>query len=266
MAGPMVGPLLQRLGLDLITAYWEPDGNFPDHEPNPLLPEKPGVHHARGRRPQGRSGDRVGRRRGSLLLHRRHGVVRGRRLPHRAARGIDAAQAARRDDPVRRPRQPRGRGHGAARRRPCADEPRRPCLLQDPDAPGGRSVRRRGVRSLLLPRLLLRRLGHDPSAIDPRAAQHPPGAHVRAAGRRFAPGTSSQARSTPRSSTSRRRSKRSRSATPTPHSTAWTASRSTTTTGTSTCAHRIPSRCCDCAWSRFARARTWKAGATRCSP
>jgi len=39
MAGPMVGPLLQRLGLDLETAYWTPDGEFPDHEPNPLLPE-----------------------------------------------------------------------------------------------------------------------------------------------------------------------------------------------------------------------------------
>jgi phosphomannomutase len=39
MAGPMVGPLLNELGLDLIEAYWEPDGNFPDHEPNPLLPE-----------------------------------------------------------------------------------------------------------------------------------------------------------------------------------------------------------------------------------
>jgi phosphomannomutase len=39
MAGPMIGPLLTDLGLDLIEAYWEPDGNFPDHEPNPLLPE-----------------------------------------------------------------------------------------------------------------------------------------------------------------------------------------------------------------------------------
>jgi phosphomannomutase len=39
MAGPMVGPLLQRLGLDPIETYWTPDGNFPDHEPNPLLPE-----------------------------------------------------------------------------------------------------------------------------------------------------------------------------------------------------------------------------------
>ena len=39
MAGPMVGPLLDQLGLDLVTTYWEPDGEFPDHEPNPLLPE-----------------------------------------------------------------------------------------------------------------------------------------------------------------------------------------------------------------------------------
>jgi phosphomannomutase len=39
MAGPMVGPLLDRLGLDLLETYWTPDGNFPDHEPNPLLPE-----------------------------------------------------------------------------------------------------------------------------------------------------------------------------------------------------------------------------------
>ncbi len=39
MAGPMVGPLLERLGLDLVTSYWRPDGEFPDHEPNPMLPE-----------------------------------------------------------------------------------------------------------------------------------------------------------------------------------------------------------------------------------
>ena len=39
MAGPTVGPLLEQLGLDLVTTYWTPDGTFPDHEPNPLLPE-----------------------------------------------------------------------------------------------------------------------------------------------------------------------------------------------------------------------------------
>jgi phosphomannomutase len=39
MAGPMVGPILERLGLDLEEMYFQPDGEFPDHEPNPLLEE-----------------------------------------------------------------------------------------------------------------------------------------------------------------------------------------------------------------------------------
>jgi phosphomannomutase len=39
MAGMMVGPILRPLGLDLVETYWVPDGNFPDHEPNPLLEE-----------------------------------------------------------------------------------------------------------------------------------------------------------------------------------------------------------------------------------
>jgi phosphomannomutase len=37
MAGPMVGPLLDRLSLDLVKLRWEPDGTMPDGEPNPLL-------------------------------------------------------------------------------------------------------------------------------------------------------------------------------------------------------------------------------------
>jgi phosphomannomutase len=39
MAGEMVGPLLDTFPIELISTYWVPDGNFPDHEPNPLLPE-----------------------------------------------------------------------------------------------------------------------------------------------------------------------------------------------------------------------------------
>ncbi|MDX6699296.1 MAG: phosphomannomutase [Solirubrobacteraceae bacterium] len=39
MAGPMVGPLLEHLGLELVETYFVPDGEFPDHEPNPLLEE-----------------------------------------------------------------------------------------------------------------------------------------------------------------------------------------------------------------------------------
>jgi phosphomannomutase len=39
MAGPTVGPLLERFDLDLVKTYWTPDGHFPDHEPNPMLQE-----------------------------------------------------------------------------------------------------------------------------------------------------------------------------------------------------------------------------------
>jgi phosphomannomutase len=39
MAGPTIRPLLEHLGLDPVELYFEPDGNFPDHGPNPLLEE-----------------------------------------------------------------------------------------------------------------------------------------------------------------------------------------------------------------------------------
>ncbi|HWI94682.1 MAG TPA: phosphomannomutase/phosphoglucomutase [Solirubrobacterales bacterium] len=39
MAGPMVGPSLEKLPLELEEMYFEPNGEFPDHEPNPLLEE-----------------------------------------------------------------------------------------------------------------------------------------------------------------------------------------------------------------------------------
>jgi phosphomannomutase len=49
MAGPMVGPILRRLGLELDEMYFEPDGEFPDHEPNPLLAENRALIEARVR-------------------------------------------------------------------------------------------------------------------------------------------------------------------------------------------------------------------------
>jgi phosphomannomutase len=39
MGGPMVGPILEQLPLQLEEMYFTPDGEFPDHEPNPLLEE-----------------------------------------------------------------------------------------------------------------------------------------------------------------------------------------------------------------------------------
>ena len=177
-----------------------PTANFPDHEPNPLLPENRQFIVTQVLREGADAGHRLGRRRRPLLLHRRHRRVRGRRLPDRAARRVD----------------PRARSPGAtilydvracravarhrrARRRARRDQPRRPRVLQDAHARGGRRVRRRGVRPLLLPRLLLRRLGHDPGAADPRAAV---GRRARRCRELLAPyrasATSSRARSTPK--------------------------------------------------------------------
>ncbi len=39
MAGAMLPPVLERLPIDTVRCYFEPDGSFPNHEPNPLLPE-----------------------------------------------------------------------------------------------------------------------------------------------------------------------------------------------------------------------------------
>ena len=35
----MLPPVLERLPIEAIRCYFEPDGTFPNHEPNPLLPE-----------------------------------------------------------------------------------------------------------------------------------------------------------------------------------------------------------------------------------
>ena len=39
MGGAMLPPVLERLPIDVVRCFFEPDGTFPNHEPNPLLPE-----------------------------------------------------------------------------------------------------------------------------------------------------------------------------------------------------------------------------------
>jgi phosphomannomutase len=39
MAGTMLPPVLERLPIEAVPCYFEPDGSFPNHEPNPLLEE-----------------------------------------------------------------------------------------------------------------------------------------------------------------------------------------------------------------------------------
>ena len=108
MAGPMVGPLLDRFPVEQVTTYWEPDGEFPGPRAQPAARGEPALHHRQGSRYRRRPGDRLGRRRRPLLLHRRHRRVRGRRLSHRPAGGVDRGEGAGSDHPLRRARLPGG--------------------------------------------------------------------------------------------------------------------------------------------------------------
>ena len=170
MAGPMVGPILEQLPLELVTTYWVPDGEFPDHEPNPLLPENREFVIRKVRESGADLGiawdgdaDRC------FFIDGDGGFVAGDFLTALLAASV-LEKAPGRGHPLRRARLPRGAGHRRPARRPRAGQPRRPRVLQDPHARRGRRVRRRGVRPLLLQGVLQRRLGHDPGAADPRAA------------------------------------------------------------------------------------------------
>jgi len=39
MAGAMLPPVLERLPIETVRCFFDPDGSFPNHEPNPMLPE-----------------------------------------------------------------------------------------------------------------------------------------------------------------------------------------------------------------------------------
>ena len=244
MAGPMVGPLLERLGLDLVTTYWVPDGEFPDHEPNPLLEENRRFIVDKVRSEGADLGiawdgdadrcffiDDTGRFvDGDFLTALLAESVLEKQPGADILYDVRASRAV--PDTVER--------LGGTRAR----QPRRPRLLQAPHARRGRRLRRRGLRPLLLPRLLQRRLGHHPRAAASSSCSRTAAPSCPSCWSRCARSTSSPARSTPRSPTRRPRWTRSSSATATGGSPSSTASRSTTTTGTSTCGRPTPSRCC----------------------
>ena len=264
MAGPMVGPLLERLGIDPVTTYWEPDGNFPDHEPNPLLEENRRFIVDKVCSEQADLGiawdgdadrcffiDDTGRFVDgdfltALLADSILGKHPGETVLYdvRASRAVPDTVAARGGTALvnrvghaffkTRMRDEGGifggevSGHYYFRDFYCADSGTIPALL-------------------ILELLSVEGKG-CPSCWSPTD-----------------PSTSSPGRSTPRWSTSRPRWPRWPNGMPTGSSPRWTGSPSTTTTGTSTCVPPTPSRSYGSTWNRWSRARTWSAAATGCS-
>ena len=219
MAGPMVGPLLDQLGLDLVTTYWTPDGEFPDHEPNPLLPEnrqfiidKVLAEGADLGIAWDGDADRC------FFIDDTGAFVDGDFLTALLAES-PAREAAGRGHPLRRARVARGARHrrrgSAAPRTSTASatrSSRRACATRAASFGGEVSGH------YYFRRLLQRRLRHDPGAADPRAALDARRDADRAARAAARPATSSPARSTPRSPTPRPRWRRSRRGTATARS------------------------------------------------
>ena len=151
MAGPMVGPLLERLDLEVTTTYWKPDGNFPDREPNPLLEENRRfiVEHVRKEKVDlaiawDGDADRC------FFIDSEGVFCDGDFVCALLARAtLDREPGA---TVLYDPRVEPGRaGHRRGRRRQVGPEPGGARLLQEPDARDRSRVRGRGLRPLLLP-------------------------------------------------------------------------------------------------------------------
>ena len=96
MAGAMLPPVLDRLPqVDAVRCYFEPDGSFPNHEPNPLLPGEPRVHRRARRREEGADfGVAYDGDADRCFFVDDSGRVRARRLHDRALRRVDPGEGA----------------------------------------------------------------------------------------------------------------------------------------------------------------------------
>ena len=268
MAGPMVGPLLERLELDLIETYWTPDGSFPDHEPNPLLPENREMIIERVRASGADlgiawdgdadrcffiddtggfvDGDFLTALLAQSLLRKRTDPTRTEAILYdvRASRAVaDTVTRAGGRPYVNRV------GHAFFKTR----------MREEGSLFGGEVSGHYYFRDFYcadsgtLPALLvLEMLSQEGKSMSQLLAPY----HERY----FISGEINSEVADPGA-----RWRRSRSATPTPARNASTASRSTTRTGTSMSAPPTPSPCSACAWSRSYRWPTWNGDGTRCS-
>ena len=188
-------------GLELVPCYWEPDGNFTDHEPNPLLPENRQFVIEKVRAEGANLGWRGTATPAPLLLHRRRqpapwtGTSSRPSWPSRCSQrtrartsslsvpGPPARSPTRCARPAAQPLVDPGAGHAFFKR---------PRILREE----GGVVRRRGLRPLLSGRVLQRGLGHAAGAARARAARPAPAGRSPSCWSRTARAIPSPARST----------------------------------------------------------------------
>ena len=170
MAGAMLPPVLDRLPMvDVVRCYFEPDGSFPNHEPNPLLPENREFIIRKTLEEKADFGVAFDGDADRCFFVDDAGEFVPGRFHDGALRRDDPREGAGRQGDLRRARFVGGaRGDREGGRR-GARQPRRSCLHQAAHARGRRGVRRRGVGALLLPRLLAGRLGDGAVPADVRA-------------------------------------------------------------------------------------------------
>ena len=261
MAGPMAGPILRGSGSTSRRCTSCPTASSPTTSRTPCSRRTGGLIIDRVRSSGADLGIAWDGDADRCFFRRQRRVLR-RRLRLRPARPLGAGQEPGRDDPLRPALEPRGARHWPPRAAALGPLAGRPRLLQGADARDGGRLRRRGLRPLLLPRLLERRLGDDPRAADARAALGRGPQPRRADGR-----VPLQVLHLRRDQLRGRRPRakmaeieeRYREGAEVPTS---TGSRSTTRTGTSTSAPPTPSRCSASTSSRWSPASTWRRSAT----
>ena len=147
--------------------YFELDGTFPHHEANPIEPANLVDLQAKVRRDRRRHRARLRRRRRPLLPGRRARRAGQPERADRADRRPGAGRGPGRHDHPQPDHLARRTGDRARAGRQAGADPGRALLHQGADGRDRSRLRRRALRTLLLPRLLARRLRDAGGAARP---------------------------------------------------------------------------------------------------
>ena len=266
MAGPMVGPILERLdGLELDPDLLGARRRVPRPRAEPAAAREPPLRDRQGAQRGRRPGDRLGRRRRPLLLHRR------RRRASSTATSSPRCSPARCSSRIRAPRSCTTCARRARCRTPCGPPAARRSSTASATRSSRRRMRERGsafggevsghyyfadfynADSGTMPALLiLELLGEDRAALA--ELLEPYRSRYFISGEINSEVEDQRAKMDELRPLRRRRDRRARRHLDRLRRLALQRAR-----------RRTPSRCCACAWRASSRPRTWPRSATRCS-